>query len=163
LKTYASGEYRTYNTYKYGKYSTRLQASDTNGTISSFFTYTSTPWDEIDIEILGKDTTKIQFNYWRNGTEHPKIFNLGFDASLSMHDYSFIWSKQKIEWYVDNILIYSVSENYLNNNDSLPITPGKIIINLWAATGIDTWSGKYDGNITSRALYDFVKYESFTN
>ena len=25
------------------------------------------PWDEIDIEFLGKDTTKVQFNYFTHG------------------------------------------------------------------------------------------------
>jgi beta-glucanase (GH16 family) len=165
-KTHASGEYRTSSTYKYGKYISRFKASDINGTISSFFTYTGpsdgTEWDEIDIEILGKDTTKMQVNYWRNGHEHPHLINLGFDASLTMHIYSFIWSPTSIGWYVDDILVFSVAENNLSNNDSLPINAGKIIINLWAGIGIDSWSGKYDINNSASATYDYIKFDALS-
>ena len=164
-KSYASGEYRTYNTYKYGRYSARFQASDVNGTITSLFTYTGpaegTEWDEIDIEIIAKDTTKVQFNYWRNSTEHPKVFDLGFDASKEMHTYSFVWHADYIEYYVDEKLFYTVYENHLEDNDSLPVNAGKIIINMWAATGIDDWSGTYPLHTSSSAKYDWVKYESF--
>jgi len=165
FKTHASGEYRTLKTYKYGRYSSSFIASDVNGTISSFFTYTGisegTAWDEIDFEILGENTNKVQINYWRNGIEHPIYLNLGFDAALKMHKYSFIWNKEYIEWYVDDILIYKVTENHLNNKDSLPLNPGKIILNLWAGIGIDNWSGKYDSNSTAQISYDYVKYEKF--
>jgi endo-1,3-1,4-beta-glycanase ExoK len=163
--THASGEYRTLNTYKYGKYTAKFQASDVNGTISSLFVYTGvsegTEWDEIDIEILGKDTTKVQFNYWRNGHEHPILFDLGFDASLATHTYSFVWHQDYIKWYVDDQLIHTVTQNNNSDNDSLPINAGKIIINLWAATGIDSWSGTYIDNSTAKAYYDYVKYEEF--
>lgn len=163
--THASGEYRTVNTYKYGKYTARFQASDVNGTISSLFVYTGpaegTEWDEIDIEILGKDATKVQFNYWRNGHEHPATFDLGFDASLAMHTYAFVWHPDYIEWYVDDLLMYTVTENNNSDSDSLPVNAAKIIINLWAATGIDSWSGAYTDNTTVQTLYDYVKYEEF--
>jgi len=164
-KTHASGEYRTLDNYKYGRYTVRMKTSNIVGTISSFFTYTGpaegTQWDEIDIEILGLTPQKIQINYWRNGKEHPKTFNLGFDASKNFHTYSFVWRKEYIQWYVDNTLIYEVKENHLKNNDSLPINPGKIIMNLWAAIGIESWSGKYIQNTSSQAYYDYVKYEIY--
>jgi len=165
LKTHSSGEYRTYDTFKYGRYTTKFQASDVNGTISSLFTYTGanegTAWDEIDIEILGKDPSKVQVNYWRDGHEHPIILDLGFDASEDMHTYSFIWHQDYIKWYVDDILVYTVTENNLNDNDSLPVNAGKIMINLWAGTGIDSWSGSYEDNTTVEVYYDFVRFEEF--
>ena len=68
---YAGAEYRTTDFYHYGYYETSMQAIKNDGVVSSFFTYTGpsddNPWDEIDIEILGKDTTKVQFNYYTNG------------------------------------------------------------------------------------------------
>jgi len=79
------------------------------GIVSSFFTYTGptdgTPWDEIDIEFLGKDTTKVQFNYYTNGVgNHEKIVNLGFDAANSYHTYAFDWQPNSIKWYVEEWL-----------------------------------------------------------
>jgi beta-glucanase (GH16 family) len=161
-KTHASGEYRTNNTYVYGKYTARMRASDINGTITAMFVYTGpsagTPHDEIDIEILGKNPHILQINYWRNNTEHPQFINLGFDASLAMHQYSFVWTLDSIKWYVDNRLVYTVLENHLNNNDSLPIYPGKFIVNLWAATGIDSWSGAYQNGTVAHAYFDYLSF-----
>ncbi|HBB71788.1 MAG TPA: beta-glucanase, partial [Ruminococcus sp.] len=65
---YSGAEYRTSDHYGYGYYETSMQAIKNPGVVSSFFTYTGqsedNPWDEIDIEVLGKDTTKVQFNYY---------------------------------------------------------------------------------------------------
>lgn len=162
-KDYASAEFRSVDTYMYGRYSARFKASDLNGTISSFFTYTGsaegTDWDEIDVEIIGKDTTRMQVNYWRDGHQHPQMINLGFDAALEMHTYSFIFTQESISWYVDDNLVYSVEENNLSDEDSLPINAGKIIVNFWPATGIDDWSGHYDENTTSSAIYEMIKFE----
>jgi preprotein translocase subunit Sec61beta len=162
--THASGEYRTKETYKYGRYTANFKASNINGVISSFFTYTGpsegTEWDEIDVEILGKDATKLQVNYWRNGKEHPVIIDLGFDASEAMHTYSFLWHPEYITWYVDDILVHTVRENNLNNDDSLPMNESKIMMNIWAGTGIDSWSGSYTDGTNAQSIYDSVKFES---
>ncbi len=162
--THASGEYRTKETYQYGRYTANFKASNVNGVISSFFTYTGpaegTEWDEIDVEILGKDSTKLQVNYWRNGKEHPVIIDLGFDASEAMHKYSFIWHPEYITWYVDDILVHTVRENNLNNDDSLPVNPSKLMMNIWAGTGIDSWSGLYTDGTNAQSIYDSVKFES---
>lgn len=162
-KTHASGNYQTYSTYKYGKYTVRMKASDVNGTISSMFVYTGTSdgtdHDEIDFEIFGKDPTTMQVNYWRNGNEHPQSIDLWFNASVDYHTYSFIWSSDSIKWYVDDVLVHSVNENNRNDNDSLPITAGKIMINLWAGTGIDSWTGSYTDGTTANAYYDYLKFE----
>ena len=166
-ETHASGEYRTVETYKYGQYTARFTASNVTGTISSLFTYTGphegTDWDEIDMEILGKDSTKIQVNYWRNGHEHPVWVDLGFDASEAMHTYSFVWHEAYIKWYVDGKLIHTVNENNNHDEDSLPINAGKIMLNLWAGIGIESWSGFYVDGTVAQADYDYVRYEKFIN
>ncbi|MDE5936613.1 MAG: family 16 glycosylhydrolase, partial [Ruminococcus sp.] len=87
---YSGAEYRTNDHYGYGYYETSMQAIKNDGVVSSFFTYTGpsedNPWDEIDIEILGKDTSKVQFNYFTNGTgNHEFMYDLGFDASEGFH------------------------------------------------------------------------------
>lgn len=68
---YSGGEFRSKQFYGYGRYEVSMKAMKNDGVVSSFFTYTgpsdSNPWDEIDVEVLGKDTTKVQFNYFRNG------------------------------------------------------------------------------------------------
>ena len=83
---YASGEYRSNTLTGYGTYESNFKAAKGNGIVGgSFFTYTgpsdNQPWDEIDFEVLGKNTTQVQLNYYTNGVGgHETLINLGFDA-----------------------------------------------------------------------------------
>lgn len=89
---YTGGEWRTREYFHYGLYQVRTKAIKNTGVVTSFFTYTGptdgTKWDEIDIEFLGKDTTKVQFNYFTDGIgNHEFLYDLGFDASEEWHTY----------------------------------------------------------------------------
>lgn len=152
------GEYRSTNNYGYGLYEVSMKPAKNIGIVSSFFTYTGpahgTQWDEIDIEFLGKDTTKVQFNYFTNGVGgHEKVINLGFDASQGFHTYAFDWQPGYIKWYVDGVLKHTATSN-------IPVTPGKIMMNIWNGTGVDSWLGPYNGANPLYAEYDWVKYTS---
>ncbi|MFS0657085.1 beta-glucanase [Bacillus sp. 179-C3.3 HS] len=150
------GENRSTQTYGYGLYEVSMKPAKNVGIVSSFFTYTGptdgTPWDEIDIEFLGKDTTKVQFNYYTNGVgNHEKIVNLGFDAANSYHTYAFDWQPNSIKWYVDGQLKHTATTQ-------IPKTPGKIMMNLWNGVGVDEWLGSYNGATPLFAHYDWVRY-----
>ena len=154
---YSGGEFRTNKFYGYGYYETSMKAIKNDGTVSSFFTYTgesdNNPWDEIDIEVLGKDTTKVQFNYYTNGHgEHEFMYDLGFDASEDFHKYGFDWQADKITWYVDGKAVYTA-------NKDIPKTPGKIMMNAWAGIGVDEWLKAYNGNTPLKAQYEWVTYD----
>nr|AAS89361.1 endo-1,3-1,4-beta-glucanase [synthetic construct] len=150
------GEYRSTNNYGYGLYEVSMKPAKNTGIVSSFFTYTGpshgTQWDEIDIEFLGKDTTKAQFNWYKNevgGNEY--LHNLGFDASQDFHTYGFEWRPDYIDFYVDGKKVYRGTRN-------IPVTPGKIMMNLWPGKGVDEWLGRYDGRTPLQAEYEYVKY-----
>lgn len=153
-RDYSSGECRTLNSYQYGKFETRLKAAKGDGLVSSFFIYLDSPHDEIDIEILGNNTTKIQLNYYTNGVGgHEQLINLGFDASEDYHTYAFEWTQSSIRWYVDGSLVGSAT------ND-IPTHAGKIMMNHWATTSAG-WAGDFNntiGSLPTRAYYDWVKY-----
>ncbi len=153
---YSGAEYRTADFYSYGYYETSMQAIKNDGVVSSFFTYTgpsdNNPWDEIDIEILGKDTTKVQFNYYTNGTgNHEYMYDLGFDASEGFHTYGFDWQPDHITWYVDGKAVYTATEN-------IPSTSGKIMMNVWNGIGVDEWLKPFDGKTPLTARYQWVTY-----
>lgn len=120
---YTGGECRTNQTFGYGMYDVSMKPAKNDGIVSSFFTYTGptdgTVWDEIDIEFLGKDTTKVQFNYYTNGVgNHEYLYDLGFDASEGFHHYGFYWGESSITWYVDEKPVYTATKD-------IPSTPGK--------------------------------------
>lgn len=153
---YSAAEYRTTDFYGYGYYETSMQAIKNDGVVSSFFTYTGpsddNPWDEIDIEVLGKDTTKVQFNYYTNGVgNHEYMYDLGFDAAEGFHTYGFDWHPDHITWYVDGKAVYSAYSD-------IPSTPGKIMMNVWPGTGVDAWLSPFNGNTPLTARYQWVTY-----
>ncbi|MCI7540044.1 MAG: family 16 glycosylhydrolase, partial [Veillonellaceae bacterium] len=139
-------------------YEVSMKAMKNDGVVSSFFTYTgpsdSNPWDEIDVEVLGKDTTKVQFNYFRNGQGgHEHMYDLGFDASEDFHTYAFEWHKDKIIWFVDG------KEAYRIEGANMPVTKGKIMMNAWAGKNVDAWLKAFDdSNLPIMAEYQWVKY-----
>ncbi|MDE6657078.1 MAG: glycoside hydrolase family 16 protein [Oscillospiraceae bacterium] len=153
---YSGAEYRTTDFYSYGYYETSMQAIKNDGVVSSFFTYTgpsdNNPWDEIDIEVLGKDTTKVQFNYYTNGVgDHEFMYDLGFDASEGFHTYGFDWQPDSITWYVDGKEVYKATDN-------IPSTSGKIMMNAWNGIGVDEWLKPFNGNTPLTARYQWVTY-----
>lgn len=157
---YAGGEFRSKDFYGYGRYEVSMKAIKNDGVVSSFFTYTgpsdNNPWDEIDIEILGKDTTQVQFNYFTDGKgNHEYLHDLGFDASEDFHTYAFEWHKDSIIWFVDGIEVRSVSYN-------IPVTESKIMMNAWCGINVDEWLNAFnDENIPLTAEYQWVKFTPF--
>lgn len=149
-------EYRSLEKYGYGKYEIRMKPAANPGIVSSFFTYTGPsegePWDEIDLEFLGKNTRQLQLNYFTDGTGgHERLIDLGFDASLEFHWYGFDWQKDSITWYVDGRPVHTATEN-------LPSTPGRVMMNLWNGSGVDSWLEPYDGTVPLQAYYDQFRY-----
>lgn len=178
-KPYASGEYRTNDPtgqgneyYGYGCFEARLKAAAGSGVVTSFFTYNGpldTPpsgngkHNEIDIEILGKDTTKMQVNYFTNDIGgHEYMVDLGFDAAADFHDYAFQWTGIGVQWFVDGGLVYSVANTIGNPTpNSTPANggPQKILMNLWTCTD-PGWCDPFTYTVPIRAQYDWVRYQT---
>lgn len=170
---YYGGEYRSKDFFGYGDFGVRMKPAKVVGTASTFFLYTG-EWDsetlhpstgvddtrnpgneegkhdEIDIEFLGKDTTKVQFNYFTNGQGgNEYMYDLGFDASKEYHNYGFRWEEGRITWFVDEKPVYTATKN-------VPTHPGRMITNYWSGTWqAANWMGTFDGNATENAKYEW--------
>ena len=168
---YYGGEYRSKDFFGYGDFGVSMKPAKVVGTASTFFLYTG-EWDsetlhpstgaddtrnpgneegkhdEIDIEFLGKDTTKVQFNYFTNGQGgNEYMYDLGFDASKEFHNYGFRWEEGRITWFVDEKPVYTATKN-------IPTHPGRMITNYWSGTWqAANWMGTFDGNSTENAQY----------
>jgi len=163
-KPYTSGEYSTLATYSYGTFEVNMKSASASGIVSSFFTYTGSPWDEIDCEILGKNTSQIQFNFFVGGVGgHEHVYNLGFDSSLLYHKYKIEYGNGYINWYVDGTWVWGVNNTGLNlpNGAALPSHAQKIYMNLWPGTGVDSWLGAFSYSGPLYAYYDYVNYVGF--
>lgn len=173
---YYGGEYRSKDFYGYGDYAVKMKPSKTLGSASTFFLYTG-EWDsetlhpstgvddtknpdneagvhdEIDIEFLGKDTTKVQFNYFTAGQGGNEfMYNLGFDASEEEHTYGFRFEEGRITWFIDEKPVYTATKN-------VPTHPGRILTNYWVGDeNAYGWMGQYDSSKGA----DDVTYEWFS-
>jgi len=161
-KAYASGEYRSQATYHYGVYSVDLQAVASPGVVTSFFTYTGLSegdaHHEIDIEILGQNPNQLQLNYYAGSdTGHEVLIELGFDASLALHTYSFDWQSDKIIWFVDGIEVHRATTG------TMPSIAGKIMMNTWAVdASLASWAGSFNYLAPLHAYYDNVTFTDST-
>lgn len=165
------GEARTYSYYGYGDYEVSMKPSNVVGTTSTFFVCTGNydtnphtgkpnPWDEIDIEFLGKDIGEnkslVQFNYFVNGKGgHEKKIELPFDASEDFHTYGFRWAEDYITWFVDGKPVYRVDATESN---PMPSTAGRILTNFWCGTSAGNgWMGEYTGGGENGPEYQWIK------
>ncbi len=154
---YSGGEIQSTGFFGYGRYETSMKAIKNDGVVSSFFTYTGpsdeNPWDEIDFEVLGKDTTKVQLNYFTNGRgNHEVLVDLGFDASEGFHRYAFEWRPGRIDWYVDGELVNTATKD-------IPTTPQKIMANAWCGVGVDAWLKPFqDEGLPLTAEYEWFSF-----
>lgn len=153
-KEYYSASIVSQKQYLYGSFEISMKPIKGEGIISAFFLHRNDPWQEIDIEFLGHDTTKIlinvyynpgvantKYNYGVRGT--PVLIDLGFDASEAFHNYRIEWEYHEIRWYVDNKIIH-VRKTWTPT--PIPNLPLAIYTNAWITNSEDL-AGTFDKKI----------------
>jgi hypothetical protein len=162
-KPYKGAEYRTKASYLYGKFEVRMKAIGCEGALASFFTYNdnypNTPWNEIDIEILGRYTDDVQFNTITPGqVNHVSHQYVNFNPALDYHIYGFEWTPDYVAWFIDSLEVYrQTGSNIASLNQ-----PQKIMMNVWIPAA-PNWAGKWnDAVLPAFAYYDWVSYASYT-
>lgn len=162
-KNYSSGSIFSKKQYLYGSFEVSMKPIKGEGIISAFFLHRNDPWQEIDIEFLGHDTTKIllnvyfnpgiintPYNYGVRGT--PILIDLDFDASEDFHNYRIEWEHHEIRWYIDDKIIHA---RKLWMPTPVPNLPMAIYVNTWI-TNSEELAGKFDEGILPKTSY--VKY-----
>jgi beta-glucanase (GH16 family) len=168
IKPYKGGEISSVVPFLYGLFSVRMKNQIAPGTVSSFFImnkWQPKNWEhkEIDIEFLGENTTEVQFtvhHFKEGGKKHvyyAYTYKLGFNSSDYYHDYSILWNKNSISWFVDGKQVYI--EKRILFEEAMYIR-----LNHWAAAPFNNnlmlnWMGPIDtSKLPSRVYYDYVKY-----
>jgi len=143
---YASGEIQAKAFVKYGYFEARIQAASGAGLDTGFFTYTGTTFgaatnNEIDVELLGKNTRQVQLTYHNGAGQVSVPLNLTFDAAAAPHLYAFDWEPTYIKWYIDNKLVLTQTGSKL----ALPTEPQKLYFDLWGSdsSGQAAWMGSF--------------------
>ncbi len=161
-KEYKGAEYRTKETFLYGRFEVRMIPAHRSGVVSSFFTYHEindiSEWNEIDIEILGRYDDQMQVNtITPNITHHVSNRPTGFNPYEDFHDYAFEWTPFYVAWFIDGEEVYRQSSSHVGTLNKAQ----KIMMNLWIADW-ENWVGPWDNSsLPAFSYYDRVKYYSY--
>jgi len=165
-KPYKAAEIYSKQTYKYGRYEMRMRVAKGSGVLSTFFTYKNgseqagTFWEEIDIEIFGKNNaTQWQSNVIigtnPNLTRTEGVHTAATSLGDAYHTYVLEWTPNYVAWFVDGTQIRRINGGQFVTNLT---NPQDLRFNLWAAN-IAEWVGPWNDNILP--VYQFVNYVQY--
>ena len=166
----------------YGRFEARMKMAATSGSVSSMFlNYDLSwkkgdePWNEIDIEVLGKAADKWQSNIITREadpsitgtTSSEKIHDFGFDATNEFHLYAIIWTPDYVAWEIDSVEVRRVAVGELVGNhadaDQVKFLTEQqsLRFNLWASKSA-SWTGKWaPENLPIEQHIDYVRVYAY--
>ena len=151
--------------FMYGRFEARMKMASISGTVSSMFlNYDNSykkgeePWNEIDIEVLGKSQTQWQSNIITreadpsiSGTTNSEsIHEFGFDATADFHLYTIVWTPEYVAWEIDSVEIRrdTLGMTHGTHADADQVKfltqPQSLRFNLWASK-TPAWTGEFTG------------------
>ena len=171
--------------FKYGRFEARMKMAAISGTVSSMFVYYDDswekgekPWNEIDIEVLGKAPDAWQSNIiTREGdpsikantaSESKPLHEFGFDATQDFHLYAIVWTPEYVSWEIDSVEVrrdeIGLSRGTHADADQVKFLTEEqsLRFNLWASKSA-AWTGKWDGGIglPIEQQIDYVRVYSY--
>ena len=168
-------EIYTKETFMYGRFVARMKMAYTPGSVSSMFIYYnnsdiagSTIWNEIDIEIVGKDSLKFQSNIITGNRNAKKTseerHSLSPAAAFNMdyHIFMIDWTPDSVVWYVDGVKMRCTKTNEAGTDQVTALTQRQSLrFNLWASD-VEEWVGVLKPSKLPVSQYiDYVKAYSY--
>ena len=163
--SYKSGEIKTVETFRYGKFVAKIKAPNKPGTCVSFFTYWNGPkwvpekWNELDFEIVPSVvehpvSTNIIYGdgTWRRES-HTYVD--GLDPASDWHVYMIEWTPDYIRWSVDGREVRANSR--FDPAVKLIAKPQALMMNFWTPQFPAWQQGFNDADMPWHAMYDFVE------
>lgn len=163
-RDFKGAEYRTKESFLYGRFEAKIKSPGKEGILCSLFTYYDgtggiSAWNEIDIEIMGRYNNQVQFNtITPNQINHVRHQCVDFDPSVDYHFYGFEWTPNYVAWFIDGVEVARQTGAHIQTLNRAQ----KLMMNLWNPT-YSTWAGKWNPDLLPAfAYYDSVKYYSYT-
>ena len=164
-KSYKGAEIYNANATKYGRYVMRMKMAKGSGVLSTFFTYkdgseiSGTFWEEIDIEVLGKnDAYQMQSNIISGNSPRrttEALHTIGSSLADAYHTYTLEWTPDYVSWLIDGQEVRKISGGSFVSSLT---NPQSMRFNLWASTS-ESWVGAF--NPTILPVYQFVNYMEY--
>lgn len=157
-RNYACGEIQTKARFGYGTYEVRMKAATGSGLNSAFFSYIGPtdkkPHDEIDFEVLGKNTGEVQVNQYIGGKGgNEKLVPVAGGADQGFNDYAFIWEENRLRYFVNGKLVQEVTDKA-----KIPSNPQKIFMSLWGSDTRKNWMGPFSYSQPTSMVVDRIAF-----
>jgi hypothetical protein len=161
-KPYRGAEYRTIGTMTYGRFEVRMRSAQVSGMLASFFTYydPANPWNEIDIETMGRYSNETQFNTIvpTQANNHVQRQPLPFNPHAAFHVYAIEWTPDYVAWQVDSTEVFRQTGAHI----AQLVQPQKLMMNIWQPSDAN-WAGSFNpAELPVFVYYDWVKYYAYT-
>ncbi len=162
---YLSGEVRSQEWFKYGKFVAKMQNPNKMGTVQSFFTYTAQDWphgwNEIDVEVV-PSVTENPFSMniiWKDGAQDHN-YATGFNPKSDWFTYSVEWTPDYVSWYINDKLVRKTEGtedvHFLEHDTQL-------MMNFWTPVW-SPWNDYFDdAEMPWYAKYDFVEVYDYNH
>ncbi|KAK5159560.1 hypothetical protein LTS14_002702 [Recurvomyces mirabilis] len=129
---------------QFGQVEVMMQAAAGQGIISTF-DLLSDDLDEIDLEIMGGNTSFVESNWygWGNTSQFNAVYHPLNGPQESLHNYTIVWTKDQLQWIIDGNVARTVP---YAEPGQYPQTPSKLKFGIWAGgdspqPGTVAWAG----------------------
>jgi endo-1,3-1,4-beta-glycanase ExoK len=144
-REYSCAEIQSFAVYGYGTYEARFKTGAGSGLNGAFFTYIGPhfkkPHDEIDFEVLLRDTSKVTVNTFVSSKGgHGASIDVPGRTDAAFNDYAFVWEEHRLRWYVNGRLAHEAS----SDNGALPSNMQKIYVSIWGSDTFVEWLGPFE-------------------
>lgn len=164
-KPYLGVEMRSRETLTYGKVEASVRFAAGSAVVSSlvllFTPWPPPDWNELDIEFLGKNTDRIQFNHMINippadpvagHLQYPELVTLDYNPAADFHTYVIEWVPGEARFLVDGELLHTATEEMQRMT-----LPQNILLTIWASSAA-AWAGPINSTTApTRVDYDWLR------
>ena len=155
LATSVGAEIRSKQLLGYGTYVWVARAASTSGTpkgagsavsgtVTDVFNFINDSESEIDFEYQGQTPSTLEMTNYSTVSKSRSTSTTISEADSEFHEYKYVWSAAKIEFYVDGALVSTHTEH-------IPSAPAAAMVNLWG-TNSTSFGGLATDGVT-RYLY----------
>jgi beta-glucanase (GH16 family) len=155
LATSVGAEIRSKQLLGYGTYVWVTRAASTSatprgpgsavsGSVTDVFNFINDSESEIDFEYQGQSPGTLEMTNFSTVSKSQSTTTPVAAADSSFHEYKYVWSATKIEFYVDGTLVSTHTEH-------IPTAPAAVLINLWGTNSTSFGGVATDG--VTRYLY----------
>jgi hypothetical protein len=163
-KPYRGAEVYSKNTVLYGKFEMSMKMVKGSGMLSTFFTFKSdaTSWEEIDVEIMGKNNATLLNSNIITGVagstvHHQKNVFMDYSLADTFHAYTLEWTPEYVAWYIDSVEVRRDTSDVVD--DLISSTTYRF--NTWISCS-PGWAGTIDRSALPQYQYvDWIEYFTY--